>query len=572
MRWRGLTAQLFFLVFVPITVILLLVTFGSLSLHQRGMRTLVGERDERAARTAANAINEQLDHRAAAVQHISLRTIENNSLSEVLASSAFIDPDFDYGLAFLSPTGDLLESSGDPAFWNELLHENHEIINDYLVSAHERLTYLPLLNHPLQDETVILIATSPRPGSVTVVGAFSPASIASSSLTNAVNPGEQAKAYLVSPERKILYHIGDLDTRENLNDHPGIQKGLRGESGTDYVQVGGSEHVIAYSPVTSTGWTLVIEEPWEAVTNPLLNTTQLAPLVLVPVLIFALVALWFGARQIIQPLQSLEARAADLAWGNYQAIEESVGGIEEIGRLQRTLVHLAHKIQSAQNSLHSYIGAITQGQEEERRRLARELHDDTIQNIIALNQRIQIAQLSIEDDKTAEQISEIQDMTEETIRDLRRITQALRPLYLEDLGLVTSLNMLAKETGQSSGMPVFFNLYGDEQRLSPEIEIALYRMVQEGLFNIVKHSHAKIGFLEMHFSQDEVKLIINDDGLGFVVPESPGEFAPSGHFGLLGLYERADLIGANLGIHSSQGEGTKITIIIPIEDKDHRST
>jgi signal transduction histidine kinase len=88
----------------------------------------------------------------------------------------------------------------------------------------------------------------------------------------------------------------------------------------------------------------------------------MAPLVLVPVLLLALVALWFGARKIIHPLQALETRAVDLAWGDYDAIEEPVGGIDEIQRLQKTLIHLAEKVQRAQNSLHDYIGAITAGQ------------------------------------------------------------------------------------------------------------------------------------------------------------------------------------------------------------------
>ncbi len=565
MRWRGLTLQLFFLVILPLTVILLLVTFGSLSLHQRAMRTLVGERDERAARTAASAINEQLNHRATAVRSLAIRAGDNISPNEILETSEFLQPDFDAGLAFFSPTGNLLEASGDTSFWNELLEENHVILKEYLRSTDNQPNFSPILNHPFQNEPIILVATSADSESPIVVGAFSPASIARRALTSAINPGEQAKAYIVSPEQEILYQIGDFESGENLGDHTGVREGLRGESGTTYVQVGGNEHVIGFSPVSTTGWALVIEEPWEAVTNPLLNTTQLAPLVLVPVLILALVALWFGARQIIQPLQSLETRAADLAWGNYEAIEDPVGGIEEIRRLQRTLIHQAHKIQSAQKSLRGYIGAITQGQEEERRRLARELHDETIQDLIALNQRIQMTRLSLDEGTTEEQITEIQQMSEQSIQDLRRLTRALRPLYLEDLGLVAALDMLANETSQTKNIPIAFQWHGDEFRLPPETEIALYRMAQEGLTNIVRHSQAKNAYINLHYTQNDVKLTLIDDGCGFEVPESPGEFAPSGHFGLLGLHERAELIGANLEIHSSPGEGTRLTVTLPIK-------
>ena len=565
MRWRGLTLQLFFLVILPLTVILLLVTFGSLSLHQRAMRTLVGERDERAARTAASAINEQLNHRAAAVRSLAILAGDNLSPNEILETSEFLLPDFDAGLAFFSPTGNLLEASGGTSFWTSLQEEENSILTEYLALKENRPTFSPSFKHPFQDKLIVLVAASANDDSPVVIGAFSPTSIARRALTGAFTPGEQAKAYIVSPEEEILYQIGDFESGENPGDHTGINEGLRGESGTTYVQVEGSEHVIAFSPVSTTGWALVIEEPWEAVTNPLLNTTQLAPLVLVPVLILALVALWFGARQIVQPLQSLETRAADLAWGNYEAIEDPVGGIEEIRRLQRTLIHQAHKIQSAQKSLRGYIGAITQGQEDERRRLARELHDETIQDLIALNQHIQMTRLSLDEGSTKEQITEIQQMTEQSIQDLRRLTRALRPLYLEDLGLVAALDMLANETSQTKNIPIAFQWHGDEIRLPPETEIALYRMAQEGLTNIVRHSQAKNAYINLHYTQNDVKLTLIDDGCGFEVPESPGEFAPSGHFGLLGLHERAELIGANLEIHSSPGEGTRLTVTLPIK-------
>jgi two-component system sensor histidine kinase UhpB len=175
-------------------------------------------------------------------------------------------------------------------------------------------------------------------------------------------------------------------------------------------------------------WGVVIEEPWESVTNPLLNTTLLAPLALVPVLILSLVALWFGARRVVQPLQSLENRAAKLAWGDFQAIEDPVEGIEEINRLQRTLIHMAQKVRLAQQGLRGYIGAITAGQEDERSRLARELHDDTIQSLIALGQRVQLTRIKLaEGQLTDSSLEEIQGLNEQNIKELRRITRDLRP-------------------------------------------------------------------------------------------------------------------------------------------------
>ncbi len=140
-----------------------------------------------------------------------------------------------------------------------------------------------------------------------------------------------------------------------------MAEALRGESGVTYVQVGDSEHVVTYSPNAPVGWALALEEPWEMVDTPTLRTTQFAPLVLVPVLLLTLLALWFGLRWIVKPLQALESKAATLAWGEFGAIDQPVGGITEIRRLQGGLIHMARKVKAAQQSLHSYIGAITAG-------------------------------------------------------------------------------------------------------------------------------------------------------------------------------------------------------------------
>jgi signal transduction histidine kinase len=301
-----------------------------------------------------------------------------------------------------------------------------------------------------------------------------------------------------------------------------------------------------------------------------LRTTQVAPLVLVPAVIIMLFALWLGTRQVVQPLRILEAKAATLAVGDFQTIQEPVGGIAEIQHLQGTLVEMAHKVQEAQRSLHGYIGAITTAQEEERHRLARELHDDTLQSLIALKQRVQLAQLELganleKNDPDSAELKEIAALTEQTIENLRRLTRALRPIYLEDLGLVPALEMLARETGQAMGIPVEFHREGVEKRLDAVVELALYRMAQEALSNIARHAQAKHATLSISYIDSSTNMQVLDDGVGFVVPTNPSEYAPAGHYGLLGLHERAELIGASLQIHSSPGKGTNLTVIIPIQ-------
>jgi len=564
LRWRGLTLQLLVLIILPITAILLLIIFGSLSLHQRAMRNLVGERDERAAHAAASSLVEQLTHRGLAIRNLAQRAADNIPLSEIIESSTYLYPDFEAGIAFFSHQGELLASNGSQEMWEDISDVTKTLIERIIISDGTDVNYhfsSPIIRNNENDLVVLTLSTAGESSPI-AVGAFDPASLAQRALTGAIKSGEQTFAFVAASRDIILYQTGDNFPLEDLSQHPGLADALRGESGATYIQIDRSEHVIAFSPISPTGWALLIEEPWELVTSPLLNTTQFAPLILVPVLILALIALWFSARQIVTPLQKLEALASDLAWGDFQAIEEPVGGIEEINRLQNTLMHMARKVNTAQQGLRGYIGAITTGQEEERLRLSRELHDDTIQSLIALNQRVQLAQMSQTDEAVSEQLVEIQQLTEKTIQDLRRLTRDLRPLYLEDLGLVAALDMLAQETSKAIGIPVDFHRSGIERRLTPEIELTLYRMAQEGLSNISKHAEATSAIISITFTSQNTTMSITDDGRGFDVPESPAEFAPSGHFGLLGLHERAELVGAHLEIHSAPDQGTRLVITL----------
>jgi signal transduction histidine kinase len=570
-RWQKFIIQVVALVIIPLTILILVVAFGSTSLHQTAMRSLVGERDERAARSVANAINTQLLHRADLIQSLAIRGNEQSSLDDVLESSAFLDQEFDMGLAYITPDGSLIASRGDINYWETLLEDAKIPLDLEISDIDSSASFTKAIPFPNPDNYVLLTYARTSPEDPIAVGAFSVASVAYQPLFSAFDPGEHATAFVVDGDQQVVFFIGDPLQEHIGQSHPGVSEVLTGESGATYFPANGNEHVTAYSPVPLVGWGVVIEEPWESVTNPLLNTTQLAPLVFVPVLILSLIALWFGVRRIVQPLQSLEDRAAKMAWGDFQAIEEPVKGIEEINRLQRTLIHMARKVKVAQQGLRGYISAITTGQEEERRRLARELHDDTIQSLIALKQRVQLTSISEGDNATSDQLQEIQNMTDQTIRDLRRITRDLRPLYLEDLGLVATLEMLARETSNAIGIPVEFQSIGNERRFSPEVELTLYRMTQEGLSNISRHAKASHASVTIQFNPQTTILAVTDDGCGFIVPESPAEFSPRGHYGLLGLHERADLIGAHLGILSAPDRGTRLVITLPIIDEDNTS-
>lgn len=561
--WRGLTPQLFAIFILPVVILLLFITFGGLSLHQYSMRTLVGQRDQRTVRAAASSIEEQLHHRNLAIRGLALHANSNTSeetLTKILNETDYLVPDFEAGFAFLDPGGKIIAFSGDSTLWKNL---DLNVFDTLVGSLPEEAPIgVWTSSHPLSSEPLMYFFSPTKTG-LLAVGAFYPADLLQHSLADVFATDEGSSAFVIDSQGNLLYSQGDLIEGEDLNTHPGIEEALANLSGAEYIQVGDKEHVVAYGPIASVNWALVIEEPWETVTSPLLRVTENAPLVLIPIVVLSLIVIWFGTRRIIQPLQALESKAVELGWGNYEPIEEPVGGITEIRRLQSELVHLAHKVKAAQQGLRDYIGAITHGQEDERQRLARELHDDTLQALIALNQRIQLAQLSLNGNPESSELADIQEFTEHTIQNLRRITRALRPIYLEDLGLVAALEMLAQETQAAHNIEADFHQGGSELRLDPNVELALFRIAQEALNNVIRHANATRVSIHLDFSPQKMTLQISDNGIGFEVPESPAEFVPSGHYGLLGLFERAEMIFAKLKIDSTPGQGTRLTVSLP---------
>ncbi len=555
--WRGLT-QLFAVTVLPLTLLLLFIAFGGVNMHQQDMRTLVGERDERAVQSAAAALQSELHHRMATVSSMAVLASEDISFKDIFATTTDLAKDFNGGIAFLNTDGHLIEKTGNDRFWG-WVSQNSRSVKLASSSSPQFVFSDPTLD-PNSNQLFVIISAYSDSRDVIVAGAFSPETLACETLTPTYPAGSHVTIYLLDNPRRILFVSGALE-RDSLDaDHPGVAEALAGRSGVLYVKKEATEHVVAYSPIETAGWALITEEEWEMVISPSLQLTQMAPLVMVPAFILALIAIWFGAKQIVQPLQKLESKAAALAWGDFEAIKESVGGISEVQHLQMELTEMSRKVQAAQEGLHDYIGAITSAQEEERARLARELHDDTIQAVIALKQRVQLAQRSVKDQNGKQSLKELENLAEQTIENLRRLTRALRPIYLEDLGLVTALEMLAREISQVNSLIVDFQKTGNERRLSREVELSLYRIAQEALNNVAKHSGATRADLSIRYSDSEITLMISDNGHGFVAPASPTEFAPNGHFGLLGIHERADLIGARLGIESTQGQGTRIEI------------
>jgi signal transduction histidine kinase len=299
------------------------------------------------------------------------------------------------------------------------------------------------------------------------------------------------------------------------------------------------------------------------------STVELVPLALLFVAVLALLAVSFGAANIVRPLQELDRRARQVAWGDFDAVKEPVGGVQEVDELRATLEQMAERIRSYQSGMRDYLSAVTQAQEAERERLAHELHDDTVQSLIALRQRAQMARKSLGGDapdpaKAQARLDELTGLLDQELTNLRRLIGDLRPIYLEDLGFVPALEMLAQQTEARHGLRVRLELRGETIRLAPDLELAAYRIAQQALANVAAHAAASEASVGVEFDAAELRLSIRDDGRGFAPPAQPTDLARDGHFGLMGMRERALLYGGKLTIESAPGQGTTIRASLPL--------
>jgi signal transduction histidine kinase len=281
--------------------------------------------------------------------------------------------------------------------------------------------------------------------------------------------------------------------------------------------------------------------------------------------VVSLLSVVLGLRGIVQPLQRLDQAAGQVGWGHFEALEQPVGGVLEIEDLRLALKAMAGQIRHYQQELQSYISAMMLGQEEERKRLARELHDDTVQALIAVKQQVEIAGSRLAKDPAgaASRLDDLQPLLNATIAGIRRQIHDLRPLYLEDLGFVPAIEMLVRQTTEREKLKSDFLVTGEPRRLPAAAEISAYRIVQEALNNVVAHAGARQVQVVMTFDTEGVTVTITDDGCGFDVPAHTHNLASQGHYGLLSMRERAQLCGGHVSINSAVGKGTTVNAWLP---------
>jgi signal transduction histidine kinase/YHS domain-containing protein len=269
-------------------------------------------------------------------------------------------------------------------------------------------------------------------------------------------------------------------------------------------------------------------------------------------------------------LRALQRRAERMARGDLCELGQAICDIPAVEDLRRAIDVLgAHTKQGLQHQ-HAYIAALSTAQEAERGRLARELHDEVVQQLIALGHSVDRVQRLLERNDAPQATERLQSMRGNItalVGELRTVIGDLRPPALEELGLLPAVELLLQRGGE--GAPeVSLLVQGDERRLAPQSELALFRIVQEAWSNIRRHARASHADIAFTYTVDGLVVTIADDGVGFATPGD--NEAPDGHWGVRGMHERAELTGGQLEVASLPGRGTRLTVRIPYPGVDGR--
>ncbi len=372
--------------------------------------------------------------------------------------------------------------------------------------------------------------------------------------------------WIVDRAGQLLATTGPRAPKQE-RDLPGMRTVLAQEEGALIVPTVASESlVITFTAVRGAGWRVVTQESAQEVIGPILRFSSLGPVAAVVAAGLSVIILTFGWRTIVRPLQRLSDAAEQVSWGNHGAINAEISGVAEIEDLHQTLADMVARLESYQTGVLDYLDAVTQGQEQERARLAREIHDGPVQSLIALSQRTEMAHRWLQRGDAARAETLLRDLRSAevgVIEDLRRIVGALRPAYLEDLGFVPALDMLVKAANARNETEVQLTVAADQRRLDPEVELAAYRIVQEALSNALHHADADHVVITVRYENQGVRLQVADDGVGFVPAAHVDTYTRQGHFGLVGLQERVRQLEGTFKLEANPGKGTSLDVWLP---------
>ena len=350
-----------------------------------------------------------------------------------------------------------------------------------------------------------------------------------------------------------------------------------------------SNDVLAFSPLEIAPWGVSILQPEKDVFAPARNLRK-------TFLIFSIVSIGIAlliavgmSRSIVKPVHELIDATHSIASGDMSR-SIGFGGVDEIGMLSTSFEVMRVKLADSLETLQQYnielerrvsertreinqshkkveklLNKVITAQEEERKRVARGLHDETMQSLSAILMKIDMCMLYGEC-SSQEKIGEIRGIVLNTLEGIRTMIQNLRPSILDDLGLEASIRWLLDKHLWEKGITYFYNITGDHSgRFDPHFEATLFRIIQEVIVNIARHAEAENVFFIMKLGDHDIKVDIEDDGKGFDVKSALKRTEDGRGLGMLGMKERVYLMDGKVLICSEPGCGTRISLWIPLK-------
>ncbi|MEW6142409.1 MAG: PAS domain S-box protein [Chloroflexota bacterium] len=224
--------------------------------------------------------------------------------------------------------------------------------------------------------------------------------------------------------------------------------------------------------------------------------------------------------------------------------------------------HIGHDVteeKRIQDNLRYYVQQVSQAQEAERKRIARELHDETAQALVVVARNLD----DLANGNSKVTANDIREQVRNILKEVRNFSQQLRPSVLDDLGLVPALKWLATDLTNNWNIATEVQVAGQPRQLSKEAELVFFRIAQESMTNARRHAKASKVQVKLEFSDKSVKMTVSDNGAGFEIPQRVSDFARIGKLGLAGMQERAKLIGGTSSIQSTPGLGTSVILEAP---------
>ncbi len=280
--------------------------------------------------------------------------------------------------------------------------------------------------------------------------------------------------------------------------------------------------------------------------------------------VLSLAVNWVVLRAAFQPLISLERTAEAVRMGNLAVRAEPTPFSDpQIAHLAATFNGTLDELERDRAQLRSVASQVINAQEEERKRISRELHDDTAQILFAQLLRLTALKTSPNQDVRGTAAA-LEEMTVEALEGVRRLALELRPPALDDLGLQAALGDLTQRFADQLGITIDYQARGSRGRLAADVELVLYRIAQEALTNVAKHAQATHCWVDLDRGQEDVTLSVRDDGRGFDPAQETRRDGRGLGLGLFGMEERVTLVGGTFRIWSRPRHGTEIFAYIPL--------